>query len=132
MEQISEAVEKKKPGGARLKKSSSKKPLFIAGGILAAVAAAYVGLCAYAGSLDTFYPNYHMNGVEVGGLTVLEAQEKLEAELPAQTIVLYDSETQEDLTTITVADLGYTAERFAGDAQAWMDNQNEQGFLTKG
>ena len=33
MEQISEAVEKKKPGGARLKKGSSKKPLFIAGGI---------------------------------------------------------------------------------------------------
>ena len=132
MEQISEAVEKKKPGGARLKKGSSKKPLFIAGGILAAAAAAYVGLCAYAGSLDTFYPNYHMNGVEVGGLTTLEAQEKLEAELPAQTIVLYDSETQEDLTTITVADLGYTAERFAGDAQAWMDNQSEQGFLTKG
>jgi hypothetical protein len=105
MEQISEAVEKKKPGGARLKKSSSKKPLLIVGAILAAVAAAYVGLCAYAGSLDTFYPNYHMNGVEVGGLTVLEAQEKLEAELPAQTIVLYDSETQEDLTTITVEPL---------------------------
>ena len=73
MEQISEAVEKKKPGGARLKKSNSKKPVFILGGILAAVATAYVGLCAYANSLDTFYPNYHMNGVEVGGLTVSEA-----------------------------------------------------------
>ena len=132
MEQIIEAVEKKKPGGARLKKSSSKKPVFILGGIFAAVAAAYVGLCAYANSLDTFYPNYHMNGVEVGGLTVSEAQEKLETELPAQEIVLYDSETQEDLTTITVADLGYTAERFAGDAQSWMDNQTETGFLMQG
>ena len=132
MEQISEAVEKKKPGGARLKKSSSKKPVFILGGILAAVAAAYVGLCAYANSLDTFYPNYHMNGVEVGGLTVSEAQEKLETELPTQEILLYDSETQEDLTTITVADLGYTADRFAGDAQSWMDNQTETGFLMQG
>ena len=131
MEQMTEAVEKK-PGGARLKKSSPKKPLLILGGILAAVAVAYVGLCAYAGSQDTFYPNYRMNGVEVGGLTVSEAQGKLEMELPARQIVLYDSETQQDLTTITAADLGYTAERFAGDAQARMNDQDGTGFLTKG
>ena len=132
MEQIKEAAEQKKAGGARLKKSSRKKPMLIAGGILAAAAAAYVGLCAYAGSLDTFYPNYHINGIDMSGLSVSEAQEKLETELPAREIVLYDAETQEDLTSITVADLGYTAESFAGDAQFWMDNQAETGFLMRG
>ena len=131
MEQINEAAEQKKTGGSRLKKSS-KKPKLIVGGIAAALAAAYVGLCAYAGSLDTFYPNYHINGVEVGGLTAAEAQEKLETELPAQEITLYDAETQEDLTSITVADLGYEAESFSGDAQSWMDNQTQAGFLTRG
>jgi len=131
MEQINEAAEQKKTGGSRLKKSS-KKPKLIAGGIIAAVAVAYIGLCAYANSLDTFYPNYHINGIDMGRLTVSEAQEKLEADLPAQEIVLYDSETLEDLTTITVADLGYEAESFSGDAQSWMDNQTQAGFLTKG
>ena len=132
MEQINEAAEQKKPGGSRLKKRSSKKPVLIIGGIIAAAAAAYVGLCAYAGSLDTFYPNYHINGIDVSGLSVSEAQEKLETELPAQEIVLYDAETQEDLTSITVADLGYTAESFSGDAQSWMDDQAETGFLMRG
>ena len=132
MEQINEAAEQKKPGGSRLKKRSSKKPVLIIGGIITAAAAAYVGLCAYAGSLDTFYPNYHINGIDVSGLSVSEAQEKLETELPAQEIVLYDAETQEDLTSITVADLGYTAESFSGDAQSWMDDQAETGFLMRG
>ena len=64
-----------KAGGARLKKNSGgKTALIVILVILAVVIAAYIGLCAYAGSLDTFAPNRHINGIDVGGLTVSQAQ----------------------------------------------------------
>ena len=60
-------------GPKRLKKSG-KKPLIVTGIILAAAIAAYVGLCAYASSLDTFFRGYEINGVDVGGLTVAQTE----------------------------------------------------------
>ena len=131
MEQTNEAVVQKNPGGSRLKKGGSKTPLLVIGIVLGVLVLAYVGLCAYAGSLDTFAPNRHINGIDVGGLTVSEAQSKLETELLAQKITLADEETGAT-ATITVADLGYTAEDFAGDAQLWMDAEKQQPFLRKG
>ena len=131
MEQINEAVEQKTPGGARLKKSN-KKPMVAIGVVVAVLAAAYVGLCAYAGSLDTFYPNRHINGINVGGLTVNDAQEKLETELLAQEIEITNN-TLDTQLTITVADLGYTAEDFEGDAAFWMETtQQTESFLSRG
>ena len=56
-------------GPKRLKKSG-KKPLIVTGIILAAAIAAYIGLCVYANSLDTFFRGYEINGLDVGGLTV--------------------------------------------------------------
>ena len=99
--------------------------------IAAVLVAAYLALCAYAGSLDTFYPNRHINGIDVGGLTVSEAQSALETRLPAQTIILVNEERQLQ-TTLTVAELGYTAESFAGDAQFWMDAERDTPFLRRG
>lgn len=130
MEQINEAVEQKKTGGARLKKGGMT-PLVILGVIVGVLVLAYVALCVYAGSLDTFAPNRHINGVDVGGLTVGEAQKKLETELLAQEIVVTDDTLQTQLT-ITVADLGYIAEDFAGDAQFWMDTDKRESFFRKG
>ena len=132
MEQINEAVEQRIPTGGKRLKKSSKKPLAIAGGVIAAAAAAYIGLCTYAGSLDTFYPNRQINGIDVGGLTVEAAQEKLESQLLAQPIEI-TNHTLDTQQTITVADLGYTAEDFQGDAAFWMETtQKEPGFLAKG
>ena len=75
MEQINEASVQKE-GGARLKKGG--KGLYIALGVIVlALAGTYLGLCAYAGSLGTFYPNTTINGVAVGGLTPAEAAGKL-------------------------------------------------------
>ena len=130
MEQTNEAVEKK-AGGARLKKGSGKTLLVVLGIIAAVLVLAYVGLCAYAASLDTFYPNRHINGIPVGGLTVSEAQAKLETELLAQEITLSEAGTGTQ-ASITVAELGYTAEDFAGDAQFWMDAQKSHSFPGKG
>ena len=88
MEPIREAEMQTQPG-KRLNeesKKSGKGPLLIAGIVLAVLLAAYAGLCAYAGSLDTFYPNRHINGIDVGGLTVGQAQQRLETQLLNQAI----------------------------------------------
>ena len=130
-QQINEAVEKVSTGGKRVKKGD-QKPKIVIGAILAVLIVAYVGLCAYAGSLDTFYPNRHINGIDVGGLTVNEAQKKLETGLLAQEIEV-TNHTLDTQLTITVADLGYTAEDFEGDAAFWMETtQQAESFLSRG
>ena len=130
-QQLNEAVEKISTGGKRVKKNN-QKPLVVLGAVAAVLAAAYVGLCAYANSLDTFYPNRHINGIDVGGLTVSQAQEKLETELLAQEIEITNN-TLDTQLTITVADLGYTAEDFEGDAAFWMETtQQTEAFLSRG
>ena len=134
MEPIREADVQTQPGkrlAEKTEKRGSKRPWMIAVVIAAVLVAAYLALCAYAGSLDTFYPNRHINGIDVGGLTVSEAQSALETRLPAQTITLVNEEQQLQ-TTLTVAELGYTAESFAGDAQFWMDAERDTPFLRRG
>ena len=134
MEPIREADVQTQPGkrlAEKTEKRGSKRPWMIAVVIAAVLVAAYLALCAYAGSLDTFYPNRHINGIDVGGLTVSEAQSALETRLPAQTIILVNEERQLQ-TTLTVAELGYTAESFAGDAQFWMDAERDTPFLRRG
>mgnify|MGYP000099209172 CR=1 FL=1 len=133
MEPIREAEVQTQPG-KRLNeepKKSGKGPLLIAGIVLAVLLTAYVGLCAYAGSLDTFYPNRHINGIDVGGLTVGQAQQRLEAQLLNQAITLVDNEGQ-PLAQLTVGDLCYTAEDFSGDAQFWKNDVQNKGFFKKG
>ena len=106
MEQNTNEAVVQKAGGARLKKGGGGKTALIVILVLLAVAiAAYVVLCAYAASLDTFAPNRHINGIDVGGLTVGEAQEKLETELLSQEIILTDEATG-TTAVITAADLG--------------------------
>ena len=61
-------------------KTGGKKPIIIIGVIVAVLLAAYVGLCAYANSLDIFYPNTTINGVDVAGLTAEQAAERLRQE----------------------------------------------------
>ena len=134
MEPIREADVQTQPGkrlAEKTEKRGSKRPWMIAAVIAAVLVAAYLALCAYAGSLDTFYPNRHINGIDVGGLTVSEAQSALETRLPAQTITLVNEERRLQ-TTLTVAELGYTAESFAGDAQFWMDAERDTPFLRRG
>lgn len=134
MEPIREADVQTQPGkrlAEKTEKRGSKRPWMIAVVIAAVLVAAYLALCAYAGSLDTFYPNRHINGIDIGGLTVSEAQSALETRLPAQTIILVNEERQLQ-TTLTVAELGYTAESFAGDAQFWMDAERDTPFLRRG
>ena len=70
-------------------KTGGRKPLIIIGVILAVLVAAYAALCAYANSLDTFYPNTTVNGVDVAGLTAEQAAERLRQEIPEETVEFY-------------------------------------------
>ena len=139
MEQTTnEAVVQKNQGGARLKKGG-KGPLVVLGVIVGVLVLAYVGLCAYAGSLDTFYPNYHINGIAVGGMTVEQASQALAAELPEQVMTLHcggnpvkSGWPSDSLPPVTLGELGYTEERCGASAQRLFDQQKSCGFFSQG
>ena len=128
----------KNQGGARLKKGG-KGPLVVLGVIVGVLVLAYVGLCAYAGSLDTFYPNYHINGIAVGGMTVEQASQALAAELPEQVMTLHcggnpvkSGWPSDSLPPVTLGELGYTEERCGAIAQRLFDQQKSCGFFSQG
>ena len=131
MEQnINEAIVENK-GGKRLKQGSGGRSFLVIIAALAGIAAAgYLGLCAYAGSLSTFYPNHQINGIDVGGLTVVEAQEKLESSLLAQPIEITNTNTGTQMT-MTLKELGYTSD-LLDIAQPAMDSQRSQSFPARG
>ena len=139
MEQTTnEAVVQNNPGGARLKKGG-KGPLVALGIVVGVLVLAYVGLCAYAGSLDTFYPNYHINGIAVGGMTVEQASQALAAELPEQVMTLHcggnpvkSGWPSDSLPPVTLGELGYTEERCGAIAQRLFDQQKSCGFFSQG
>ena len=139
MEQTTnEAVVQKNQGGARLKKGG-RGPLVALGIVVGVLVLAYVGLCAYAGSLDTFYPNYHINGIAVGGMTVEQASQALAAELPEQVMTLHcggnpvkSGWPSDSLPPVTLGELGYTEERCGAIAQRLFDQQKSCGFFSQG
>ena len=139
MEQTTnEAVVQNKTGGARLKKGG-KGPLVALGIVVGVLVLAYAGLCAYAGSLDTFYPNYHINGIAVGGMTVEQASQALAAELPEQVMTLHCGGNpvklgwpSDSLPPVTLGELGYTEERCGAIAQRLFDQQKSCGFFSQG
>jgi len=150
MEEMENTAMVQKSGGARLKKGG-KKPLIVIGIILAVLCAAYLGLCAYAGSLEVFYPNTTINDVDVAGCTVTEAAERLRAELPGRQVEFYlplpdetgdgasapEGDTLYDeapAATVTYRDLGVTENLdYENDAQLVFDlAQVRTGFFTRG
>ena len=150
MEEMDNTAMVQKSGGARLKKGG-KKPLIVIEIILAVIAAAYLGLCAYAGSLEVFYPNTTINDVDVAGCTVAQAAERLRAELPGRQMEFYlplpdktgdgvsapEGETLYDeapAATVTYRDLGVTENLdYENDAQLVFDlAQVRTGFFTRG
>ena len=77
-----------KEGGARVKKRS-KKPLLVMVGLLAVLAGAYLGLCAYAVSRPEIWSDTVVLGQDLGGLTAEEAAARLESTLPGMEISIY-------------------------------------------
>ena len=88
MEQVREETAARREGGSRVQKRS-KKPLLIAVILLAALAAAYGALCAYAVNDPVIWKNTVVLGQDLSGLTVKEAAARLENTLPAAQIQIY-------------------------------------------
>ncbi len=143
MEQTTNEVKRPGAGGSRKRRGRSGiggSAPFIALGLTAAIlAGAYLGLCAYANSQNVFYGNYAINGVDVGGMSVEQAGEALASALPAQTISISSSQNPADegwtnapSASVTLGELGYTAEQCPGIAQARFQHQQSGGFFSRG
>ena len=133
MEQVNEAaVEQQPSGGKRLKKREYKKICLIPVVLVVLLAAAYVGLCAYAHGQTVFYPNYDINGMDMSGMTADEAQSVLERNFPAQIVSVKNADGGDVLAELTLADLGVTAEAVDGWAEGAMWRQQLQPFFKKG
>nr|WP_325230284.1 VanW family protein [uncultured Oscillibacter sp.] len=127
-------------GGVRVKRNPAA-PVAIALVLTAAImAGAYAGLCSWAGSRTTFYPKETISGVNVGGLTVEQAGQVLAGSLPGRTLTVSPVQTAEAEgwlpeaagASITLGELGYTAEQCPGIAQRHFDDQAAAPFLSRG
>lgn len=126
--------------GGSVKKGSAA-PVVIALALTAAImAGAYAGLCYWAGSRTTFYPKETISGVNVGGLTVEQAGQVLAGSLPGRALTVSPVQTAEAEgwlpeaagASITLGELGYTAEQCPGIAQRHFDEQAAAPFLSRG
>lgn len=151
MEQTTKEAIARRNGGKRLSGGAGKKPLIIIGILVAVLAAAYLGLCAYAASLDVFFPNTTINGVDVAGMTVQQAGEELGSTLPQRTMSFYlpltdksgdgvtapEGETlydPEPAATVSCESLGITQDLdYTAYAQSVYDrSQGQSGFFQGG
>lgn len=90
MEQLgTEAILQDKQGRVTGGGSGLLIGLGIVGGLLALLAAGYIALCAYAVNGAVIWKNTYVLGQDVGGLTVEQAAQALEAALPGMRIDLY-------------------------------------------
>lgn len=134
-------------------KTGGKKPLIIIGIIVAALAAVYL-VCCYLGTYsDTFAPRYTINGVDVGGLTVEEAAEKIGEEYQQRTVSVYLSTEEEPIDfafgmntasdlekqglepalEIPISELGVTlSEDYAGGVRGSFIISHGRGFFVNG
>jgi len=142
MEPIREADVQTQPGKRLAEEPKRKKPgkawKTAAGIVAAAVVVLFCACCMLANSRDTFFPHTTINGVEVGGLTVAEAQSRLEAEIPQRVCKIYlsgqdgvSTEGREPDTVITFAELGLFPESgYEGMAKAPFILQQGKGYLS--
>ena len=76
---VRQAPERPAPGAKKAESTGGKKALLVTAIVLAVCLAALVGVGVYANGLETIYPNVSMAGVDVSGLTVAQAADKLVA-----------------------------------------------------
>lgn len=110
---------------------AAKRGLIVIAAVLAALCAAYLGLCAWAGAVDTTLPRTTAAGVDVGGLTRTQAEDKLESALMGR------FQSRSVSITVTGAPNVYTvtgdavaADVASAAAAAWDLRQNS--FLVQG
>ena len=145
MEPIHEANVQTQPGKRlaeepKQKKNGGRTVKIVAGTVAAAVVVLFCACCILANTRNTFFPHTTINGVEVGGLTVAEAQSQLETEIPQRVCKIYlseqgsvSTEDREPDAVITFAELGLFPESgYEGMAKAPFILQQGKGYLSTG
>ena len=103
--------------------------LIAAGVVLGVLLAAYLGLCAWVGSMDTIFPNTAIAGLDVSGMTVEQARSALD-----QAVAEHGDEIAGTITygdwrgTITASQMNYD---WSASAQAAYTDGRDH-FLTQG
>ena len=142
MEPIREAEMQTQPG-KRLNEESKKngKVWKIVVGVVAAAVVVFFGACCILAHASTaFFPHTAINGVDVSGLTLQEAQSRLETVLPQRVCKIYLSEQntaspeeREPAASITFAELGVSPEAgYDGMAKSAYILQHGKGYCSTG
>lgn len=142
MEPIREAEMQTQPG-KRLNEEPKKngKVWKIAVGAVAAAVVVFFGACCILAHASTaFFPHTAINGVDVSGLTLQEAQSRLETVLPQRVCKIYLSEQntaspeeREPAASITFAELGVSPEAgYDGMAKSAYILQHGKGYCSTG
>ena len=144
MEPIREAEMQTQPGKRLAEEPKRKKPgkawKTAAGIVTAAVVVLFCACCMLANSRDTFFPHTAINGVDVSGLTLQEAQSRLETVLPQRVCKIYLSEQntvspeeREPAASITFAELGISPEAgYDGTTKSAYILQHGKGYCSTG
>ena len=117
--------------GQRVDKSKggSKLPLIISGAVVGVLAAAYLGVCAWASGRDVILPNVSVAGIDVSNLTVEQAKATIESTVAQQGKHITLSLTYNDLAeSLNASEVAVDAAQSAQNA--W--NAGHGTFLTAG
>ena len=103
--------------------------LIVTGVVLGALLAAYLGLCAWVGTMDRIFPNTTIAGLDVSGMTAAEAETALSGAMAEHGSQIIGAVSYEDqLWSITAEEMGY-GWRFAAESAGAVGREN---FLTGG
>jgi vancomycin resistance protein YoaR len=110
-----------------------RRPAVIVCAILGGLAVAYLAFCGYAQSRSTFFPNYSINQVDVGGMTQAQAAEALQSKLPNVKVEICYPDQKTPVETKTVSELGFSQKSdYAEIARQFYDENRSGSFFTAG
>ncbi|NBI10757.1 hypothetical protein D1641_12145 [Colidextribacter sp. OB.20] len=117
------------------KEGGGKKSLIITGVVIGALAAAYLGLCAFAMGRDAILPNVSVSNIDVSGMTLEQAQSTVETQLAQkgqgvrlEVILTQSSASPAPSAELTAGDMDIDAAQSAQDA--WQ--VGHENFFTAG
>lgn len=110
-----------------------RRPAVIVCVILGGLVAVYLAFCGYAQSRRTFFPNYSINQVDVGGMTQLQAADALENKLPNVEVQICFPDQKAAVETKTVSELGFSQkESYTELARQFYEKNRNGSFITAG
>ena len=135
--EAAETAESAGKGGKHLAKGG-KRGWAIAGIALGVLAAAYLGLCAYAALSGTIYPNTTVGGVNYGGMTEEQAAAELtrrviDAQSARLDFAVMEGDSCEVIAGVALGDIPADIDcRKAADTLARVHSAKGDGFFKSG